>query len=369
MTDVTHLTTAHNPKDTRILDKECKSLHENGYNTRIVCNNTERKEVDGIEFVPVTEVESRVDRWSSIPRILSISRSLESDVYHFHDPELVPVGVALSWLTDAAVVYDVHEEYSHVVSMRDWIPDWSTSLLSKLVPAVESISSTQFDGVVSVTDEIGEKFIKNADEVKTVRNFPAISKLPESNASVGTGFEHTLCYAGSISKNRGIIPMVKLVNELVNRGVDVGLLILGDWKNNVSRERVQSYLNREGIEENVEFCGYVEYEKMFEYLRSSDVGMALYNVEHCKYALPTKFFEYLYAGLPILTTPVPAADLLPDEFTAVVPEGDTEGSADRVIEVLNRSYDEERMELLIETEYDWESEADTLVDLYDSILE
>lgn len=44
----------------------------------------------------------------------------KADVYHFHDPELILIGILLK-LKRVKIVYDVYEEYSKDTLYKDWI--------------------------------------------------------------------------------------------------------------------------------------------------------------------------------------------------------------------------------------------------------
>lgn len=121
--DSVHLTTAHSSTDVRIFKKEAVSLANAGFDVHLIAHNAPDEPMDGVSFSSLGTVSSRTDRWSNIPRATRIAKSTDASVYHFHDPELLPVGAYLSQATDSAVVYDVHEDFGRVARMRDWIPN------------------------------------------------------------------------------------------------------------------------------------------------------------------------------------------------------------------------------------------------------
>ncbi len=66
-------------------------------------------------------------------------------------------------------------------------------------------------------------------------------------------------------------------------------------------------------------------------LRGADVGVVPYAVnELTRSIFPMKIYEYLAAGLPVVTTPLPALDEIPDVHRA----GDVAGFVDAVASVL-----------------------------------
>ncbi len=76
--------------------------------------------------------------WSVYRKAVSVQNDYQ--VFHFHDPELLGVGLILRILTRKKIVYDVHEDVPEDILLKHWIPkkcgisfrtfmrDWKASL-------------------------------------------------------------------------------------------------------------------------------------------------------------------------------------------------------------------------------------------------
>jgi len=93
---IRHLTSVHSIRDPRIFRKECKSLARLGHDVALIACHERAEVVDGIRIVPIDPPRSRLDRMVRVGWQLYRAAARErADVYHFHDPELVWVGVLL----------------------------------------------------------------------------------------------------------------------------------------------------------------------------------------------------------------------------------------------------------------------------------
>ncbi len=90
---ICHMTSAHEYSDDRIFIKECTSLAENGYETFLVSKGSSKIE-NGINVVGAGEMpQSRWKRMTGFTKeIYKLACKLDCEVYHFHDPELLPYG-------------------------------------------------------------------------------------------------------------------------------------------------------------------------------------------------------------------------------------------------------------------------------------
>ena len=115
-----HISTVHRSDDTRIFLKECRSLARAGYDVHYLVRRPRAMSADGVTLHAIYEPERRsapgrnhlARVWRLVARGASAyrrARGLGADVYHIHDPELIPVGLLLR-LGGARVVYDVHED-------------------------------------------------------------------------------------------------------------------------------------------------------------------------------------------------------------------------------------------------------------------
>jgi len=93
---ICHFTIVHQPFDTRIFHKEIKTLSKAGYDVTLIAQNDKNETIDGVQFIALQKAKNRIYRIScSTFKIFLLALKQNADIYHFHDPELLPVGVLL----------------------------------------------------------------------------------------------------------------------------------------------------------------------------------------------------------------------------------------------------------------------------------
>ena len=119
------ITTVHESFDTRIFHKQAKTLAKAGYDVSLIAQHNGIETVDGVTIVGLPKARDRFQRIFGLSwRAFKLARSQQADVYHFHDPELIPIGLLLKLVSfaRAKVNYDVHEDYPRVARVQYWIP-------------------------------------------------------------------------------------------------------------------------------------------------------------------------------------------------------------------------------------------------------
>src|SRR5438093_10884518 len=91
-----HLTSVHNARDTRIYEKECMSLAQAGHEVVLVAAGERDEIVNGIQIRAIHNSAGRFSRMTrGVWRVYREARRVYGDVYHFHDPELIPAALLL----------------------------------------------------------------------------------------------------------------------------------------------------------------------------------------------------------------------------------------------------------------------------------
>ena len=108
---IVHLTSAHSRGDTRIFIKQCCSLAAAGHTVCLVVADGKGPEVlSGVQVFDVGHLRGRLKRMlMTTGRIFRQAVQLDADVYHLHDPELIPVGLKLK-RSGKRVIFDAHED-------------------------------------------------------------------------------------------------------------------------------------------------------------------------------------------------------------------------------------------------------------------
>jgi hypothetical protein len=82
------------------------------------------------------------------PRVPARARGA-GDLYHFHDPDLLPWGLLLRLATGRPVVYDVHEDYVTALADKPYLPRRVGRLAGLAYGALERLTRAAFAIVIA----------------------------------------------------------------------------------------------------------------------------------------------------------------------------------------------------------------------------
>jgi glycosyltransferase involved in cell wall biosynthesis len=292
---VCHLSSVHPYFDTRILYKECKSLAEEGYRVRLVARKKDGQatSIDGTDVVPFREYKNRFLRVLFSPfKMLSTARKQKARIYHFHDPELLPVGVLLKLLRKK-VIYDVHEDYSKQLLYKPWMKSrWIKKLLALGFRCVEVVSVLFFDRVIAATPDIAKRF--PARKTVIVRNVPILNLICSAVPAKVEKKKPVIIYAGALAEIRGAREIIRSMEYIEQ---DAELWLLGKWDNEPFRldcERQEGW-------KKVKYLGFKKPHEVYEYMKAADIALAvLHPIKNYLTSLPVKAFEYLACSVPMI---------------------------------------------------------------------
>ena len=95
--NIAHLTSAHPRDDIRIYRKMCCSLATRYQVSLVVADGKGNETTDtGVKVVDVGRLTGRIARMTkTVKKVFQRALALNADLYHLHDPELIPVGLKL----------------------------------------------------------------------------------------------------------------------------------------------------------------------------------------------------------------------------------------------------------------------------------
>lgn len=294
---VVQMTTVHRPFDRRIFDKECVSLAQAGYDVTLIAKGDDTRDVRGVHVIGVGFSKGRLHRASLFAfRALRVALSLKGDVYHFHDPELIWVGLALK-LFGKRVIYDAHELLE--LSEERHLPKYLKGIVRFGLLVFERAAEWSFDALVAATPTIVDQF-QRKDKVVLIRN----TARTEEFAASTTPFRDrppNIIYAGGLAPYNGVAQMFDAM-ALIPRSLGARLVMGGLFN---SPEQQAEAFARPGAE-HVDFIGWMERDELIRRLGEARAGFVVYQATpNVLKADPVKFYELMGAGIPIVATNIP----------------------------------------------------------------
>lgn len=366
------LTSVHPPFDTRIFHKQAKSLTKAGYDVTFIAQHDKGEVVDGVEIIALPKPRNRFWRMLGTWKVFKAARRQQADIYHFHDPELLPVGLLLKLLTKAKVIYDVHENVKRDILTKQWLSKgirWPMSLIYQLS---EKIGLVFIDRIIIAEDSYAKNY-RGYNNVLAVRNYPIIS--PSKDARQDRHAQPTIIYVGLISEPRGVLELLESIELLKRKYATILLMLVGPVYPTSLEEKIQGLACQFDIEDNVRLVGRIDHEKVHEILQPCHVGVAvLHPTPNYLESLATKLFEYMTAGLPVVASNFPlwkevvegnSCGLTVNPLDPWEIAGAIEYLLDHPDEA--REMGENGRKAVLE-KYNWENESKKLLALYEDLL-
>lgn len=364
---VVHLTSAHPRDDARIFQKMCITLARSGYEVAlVVADGLGNGHQDGVRVVDVGNGRGRLDRMVCVTwRVLRAAIELDAELYHFHDPELLPVGLALK-RRGKRVIYDAHEDLGRAVLSKSYLPRWIRGVIAGASDLAERHAGRRIDKVICATPTIKEKFEKWGSVAETVANFPMLDELAEKN--VGSQARSGVCYVGGLVTARGIR---ELVDAMSYCPPGTTLTIAGNFAESGLEDDVRAM---EGWKQTI-YLGRIPRDGVREVLSCSAAGLVtLHPTPAYMMAYPVKMFEYMSASLPVIASDFPLWRSIIDEAGCglLVDPLDPEAIAEAIRRltddpVLAREMGERGRQAVLR-HYNWHSEAGKLLQTYEQLL-
>ena len=360
-------TSVHKWNDNRIYHKEAKSLSKYFKIELHAPSHFKIKEDNHLTIVGLPLWKKEIDRRrirNVIWEKLKISPAI---IFHFHDPELIWIGIKAKLILGKKVIYDVHENAGASILRKTWLSPLSKIVFYFIYKSFEKISFLLFDHyILAESDYVN--FIKSNYTI--VRNFPLFNNLETSNDKTTD-----LIYVGSMTSDRGMDMILDMIKDLLIDYPNISLKLIGNGPSNYIKS-LNNIIIKNNMQDNIRIFDYMDYNKAMKHIQSARIGLCILRpVKNYINSYPTKLFDYMSAGIPFICSDFEInKEIVLKIGSGVLVDPDNKKQIIKEIRILLDNPEKTKQigikgQKAIFKEYNWENENSKLVGLYKNILE
>ncbi len=367
---VAHITVVHRASDTRIHHKQCRTLAAAGYDVHLLCGGVSDADADDFSLHPISHSPERARLREQPRRQLSALRTaieLDADLYHLHDPHLVPLGMALQ-RRGARVVYDMHEDHRLNAYGKLAHRPLARTVKPPALGALESLARRRFDAVVYASEALAERF--PSARAIVLNNFPLLREFPHPIVRSPVSPPRVL-YLGLMRPDRGFETLFAAAG-LLPADLEARVRIVGELRPDSLADRVAAA----PWAKRIELVGALPRAEALRELPRATIGVVVEQPRLNAFEgwRMNKLFEYMAAGLPIVIPDAPGwREIVERHGCGVVADTGDPAAVASAIEGLLRDPDRatelgRRGRQAVVSEFSWERQAPRLLSLYERLL-
>ena len=301
---VCHFTTSHTDLKSRSFHREFMPLAAGAFGVRYVAPIKASGRCAGVDLVAMPRHAGLVRRTLALPALFVQLLKQRAGLYHFQDPQLLPLAFALKLLFRKRVVYDAYEDFPSIAANKRSIPRFLRPVASKFVAGLEVLAARCFDGVMTADPFTLRRLARHGKSRKLVfYNFPNLDVFPPPLPRL-TSFD--VVYRGGLSERAGTLLLLEAMCLLAARRNPATLLLIGYFDSAAAEDAVRERIRTLGLESSVEIRGRLDHESMGAALGEARIGVCpLQPVPKFLLNIPVKVFEYWACGLPVVASDLP----------------------------------------------------------------
>jgi glycosyltransferase involved in cell wall biosynthesis len=382
------------PWDIRV-EKVCDSLLEGGHEVHLVCRNLGRQQreeryrglhLHRLPYLP--RALGKLNQAFTFPaffspvwlwQIFTRARRHRCQLVIVRDLPMAPAAIAVARLLGTPCVLDMAESYPEMLRCIRQFEGfaWRNLLLRSpaLAGAVERAVLRRVDRVLVMVEESRDRLLRlgvDPQRIEIVSNTPVLkrSRAAEERAAPPLDRGLRVVYLGILNPSRGLDTVLGAVERYARRGGRISLTVIGTGKD---EPELRNAVAHKGLQELVEFTGWIDNQQALARVRDSDVGIVPHHrCGHWDSTIPNKLFDYMAAGMPVIVSDArPAARIVEESGAGIVyPDGDEEALAEafRSLEdPKRRSEMGRRGRCAVEEKYNWSNEEVVLLQVMDAL--
>ena len=370
------ITNSHPSNDVRLYYKLAHSLAKLGEVHLISVSGVSNQQINPYQGTVCSE-----SHWGKLAELYRAAVAYKPQMVVCVEPWTMLIGIRLKWRFKAKLIFDIHEFYADAFAER--FPLLLRIPAKYLYLIALKLIESHSDLTIAVNRQILQQVLPSSRQAKGLYlpNYP-VKNVWDYNCEVPAGLRDLcdmrfdLIYIGGLTRDRGILKLLKVISHLKTLHSNLTVLIVGTFFDPEVQKLFDASVNNYNLNKHIYYQDWIPAEKIGLLLKRSRIGLWIFNPKNRRMssALPLKVMEYLAAGLPVVTTKTPLMSALIDKngLGKCVPYRSSEiaRAIDSLLSLNNDEYRalSEHCVQLAEERFNWEAQEPQLLEAVDKLV-
>jgi glycosyltransferase involved in cell wall biosynthesis len=329
---ICHITSMHDYNDDRIFERAAKGLYSLGNNILLIAPYTGDDEIEGIKIVGLKKRNGLSRRINTSCEAYKKAKKVRAHIFHFHDPDLIPWMVLLSF-SGRKVVYDVHENYESRMYKLPF-PVFVNKIFAGIYRKLERLISNRFAGVTVVTESMKDLFKGLKKPICVTGNVVYLERLKSVIIDPRYKNRFLIYTSGTNSASRNCINTIEALPSILKEIPNVVMKFVGRYHPESFKKQMLERARELGVLNSITIEGMIPWEENFARTAEAAIGCVFYEDNpNNRVTLPNRLFEYMFCGVAVLGEDFPEVRNILEETSAgiCVISSDPEAIAEKAI--------------------------------------